>query len=416
MKDEDEARHSKPMLIPHYSGGKLKPLSEEAFDQLAEEAGVAAQRLDAQIWKWGNDPAREEDDGFLVDDLLHAQLAWLIGQRGGFSSIGERHFLRQAFCEWNKETSARNVALALNWDCGNDLDFVNATRPWFLDRWFATNCPVVRIDERTAAGMALTSVPANIADEDIKLPWSAFKLTLPVNLIPSTVPGAFYTRIEVYREDTPVRRWFITAIDETGHIDQIVRGSFAELIRPQDWRLQTRQVVARAVQEMGEILAGGDEDLFLEKLKQLEDLKCPQACKHHRLIGLLIGRIVAGSIFFMTEGGGVLKKRVDRSKPKWRRAQRAKEPQTTEYILLPPSQIKFPNLATAVTAMLALAEGDRGPKNLQILQWVVRGHWRNQACGRALKDHKWLWITPYWKGPDDAKRAVRERDVTHRDE
>lgn len=34
-------------------------------------------------------------------------------------------------------------------------------------------------------------------------------------------------------------------------------------------------------------------------------------------------------------------------------------------------------------------------------QWVVRGHWRQQACGEGHKERRPLWITPYVKGPED---------------
>jgi hypothetical protein len=42
------------------------------------------------------------------------------------------------------------------------------------------------------------------------------------------------------------------------------------------------------------------------------------------------------------------------------------------------------------------------------VRFIVRGHWRNQACGTAMTDHRLLWIEPYWKGPrDDAAVLTR---------
>jgi hypothetical protein len=41
------------------------------------------------------------------------------------------------------------------------------------------------------------------------------------------------------------------------------------------------------------------------------------------------------------------------------------------------------------------------------VQFVVRGHWRNQACGLKLSQRKIMWIKPYWKGPEDAPINVR---------
>jgi hypothetical protein len=31
---------------------------------------------------------------------------------------------------------------------------------------------------------------------------------------------------------------------------------------------------------------------------------------------------------------------------------------------------------------------------------IVRGHWRNQACGKDRLERRVIWIQPYWKGPD----------------
>lgn len=38
---------------------------------------------------------------------------------------------------------------------------------------------------------------------------------------------------------------------------------------------------------------------------------------------------------------------------------------------------------------------------------VVRGHWRNQACGPKLSEHKRIWIMPHWKGPETAEAMMR---------
>lgn len=46
----------------------------------------------------------------------------------------------------------------------------------------------------------------------------------------------------------------------------------------------------------------------------------------------------------------------------------------------------------------------RGPLTVQFL---VRGHWRQQACGPKFSDRRATWIEPYWKGPEDAPIPVR---------
>lgn len=40
-------------------------------------------------------------------------------------------------------------------------------------------------------------------------------------------------------------------------------------------------------------------------------------------------------------------------------------------------------------------------------KFIVRGHWRNQACGKGRTDHRLTWIEPHWKGPDGADGWAR---------
>lgn len=44
------------------------------------------------------------------------------------------------------------------------------------------------------------------------------------------------------------------------------------------------------------------------------------------------------------------------------------------------------------------------------VQFLVRGHWRNQATGPRHSEHKRIWIEPFWKGPEEARVLLR----THR--
>lgn len=41
-------------------------------------------------------------------------------------------------------------------------------------------------------------------------------------------------------------------------------------------------------------------------------------------------------------------------------------------------------------------------------RWVVRGHWRWQACGVGRSERRRIWIAPFIKGPEDAPLAVRD--------
>lgn len=51
--------------------------------------------------------------------------------------------------------------------------------------------------------------------------------------------------------------------------------------------------------------------------------------------------------------------------------------------------------------MWAAVERSTEPQFKLQRRFVVRGHFRNQACGTGYKEHKTIWIEPYWKGPTD---------------
>ena len=58
-------------------------------------------------------------------------------------------------------------------------------------------------------------------------------------------------------------------------------------------------------------------------------------------------------------------------------------------------------------AAAAQAAGERRKAEWHVKRrFVVRGHWRQQACGVGMKDRKAMWIAPHWKGPKDAAGAL----------
>jgi len=62
-----------------------------------------------------------------------------------------------------------------------------------------------------------------------------------------------------------------------------------------------------------------------------------------------------------------------------------REPHRSQYRFLKPPKLYKP---------LYAASGKTLDKH-----FIVRGHWRNQACGEKRASRKMTWIQPYWKGP-----------------
>lgn len=50
---------------------------------------------------------------------------------------------------------------------------------------------------------------------------------------------------------------------------------------------------------------------------------------------------------------------------------------------------------------------ERGSGISPSVQFLVRGHWRNQVCGAGRADRRYIWIEPYWKGPEESRVLLR---------
>lgn len=50
--------------------------------------------------------------------------------------------------------------------------------------------------------------------------------------------------------------------------------------------------------------------------------------------------------------------------------------------------------------------------NAPTVRHVVRGHFRNQACGKGHQDHKRIYIKPFWRGPGEDPGKPRTYKVT----
>lgn len=60
---------------------------------------------------------------------------------------------------------------------------------------------------------------------------------------------------------------------------------------------------------------------------------------------------------------------------------------------------------------MAHENGSGDPKWKLEARFVVRGHWRNQACGPASSERRRQWIRPHWKGPKEGERLARLYEV-----
>ena len=50
------------------------------------------------------------------------------------------------------------------------------------------------------------------------------------------------------------------------------------------------------------------------------------------------------------------------------------------------------------------------------VQCLVRGHWKQQRCGKSGAERKNIFVEPYWRGPEEAHIALRKHAMKHPDD
>jgi hypothetical protein len=95
---------------------------------------------------------------------------------------------------------------------------------------------------------------------------------------------------------------------------------------------------------------------------------------------------------------------------KTKRVGGAPELNNARYMLSAPVQVDLRDVVHAVQR----GEKRRGGK--LTVQFLVRGHWKNQAHGPHLSLRKRKWLQPYWKGDESTRILLRDYIVKDREE
>jgi hypothetical protein len=235
--------------------------------------------------------------------------------------------------------------------------------------WAHHGFPTVQLaSHRYAAALMATSIPSG----DIKPPWPTFLLELPTGMFETEHQGSSWPLTHVL---------FTTQTHFSGEEVWHFRATSSYGINL--WRNQTLDMM-RAGSLEGDVHLGA---FNLELAKGDE----------RRLA--LISRLVLNTCVAMTDSDNV------RTIGKHRKASSegprrfAKEPELRTYRVGKPIQL---DVRPALTSYV------RGEiRNSPTVQFLVRGHWRDQACGPKLSKRKTIWIEPFWKGDPEAPINVR---------
>lgn len=222
--------------------------------------------------------------------------------------------------------------------------------PW-LGEWQELGFPRLEISHRLAAALCLTDVPA---PETIQAPWDCWSLVVPDGLLSLPVADA----------------------DGSNKRDMEIARIWCSGATPLVALLRTGAIAA-----------------------QFDDPKNPAA----RMVRSLVG----GACLAITERERDTKHATWGATKNTTRAPRTcgPPPAGSTYVLAHPVTI---DLREHVREVLSgKRRGGGAPK----VQFLVRGHWRNQAHGPGRALRRQQWIEPFWKGPEDARVLLRPHHV-----
>ncbi len=254
-------------------------------------------------------------------------------------------------------------------------------------KWYSVGCPAVTLERNLAASLMVTETADELVDA-VMPPWDCFMVRLPADLIEEA--RLEFTHLLVHRHIRtfkPVNGAVVEPhpmVDYLENLNGVTWGLYG-LTSGDDYFPKVHKLGVLLGKERGEYF-----DIESETIEPVGENRLFQT----------LARLVVG-ICHLAETPNTLRRKSTKKKQhmRWRLS---KLPLTTEYVLAADVPVKL----DCTEAIGAYIRGDR--KALPRFQYLVRGHWRNQAHGPGRTARKRIWIQPYWKGPEDMPRLFRE--------
>jgi hypothetical protein len=239
--------------------------------------------------------------------------------------------------------------------------------------WSECGFPQVVIGHKTAASFMATSMPREVATDDVRLPWKAFLIRVPRDLL------EFSPHREFVPEPEPVSRV---------HVVQWNKGDICILMSS-----PLGLVAMTNPGELGDLAENmvDDSPPFLDE---------PLSDVEKRALQL-IGRLILGVCAEMSSPDGL--HAIAACARQASRANSSTEPSLWTYTIRRDVKVDIRD------AVRAYARGERSTTpNVKVL---VRGHWRRQRHGADLAGTKVIHVEPYWRGPEDVPIAIRKHVI-----
>jgi hypothetical protein len=271
-----------------------------------------------------------------------------------------------------------------------------------LVRWVGFGFPVFHLTHSLAASLVLTN-PRGVTWGDMRFPFSSFIIQMPR-------PKG----VMVYEGSKGRREVDYISINETSRYSN--SPTLAVLARhSNDVEKMRADIHTNGKTMVSMVLSTWDGDCFLHHnaFRDSDDHAIDTWMSNSKQ-GLLPSlemesidsdalaagrRLVANLCLYLANLGPQESWPKVRSKPSWNRKKQGEVPEPSVWII--GREIKLgPH-------MLAAARSDTDRKGWELAQrFMVRGHWRRQACGPGMKERRLKWIAPYWKGPESATAAL----------
>jgi hypothetical protein len=243
--------------------------------------------------------------------------------------------------------------------------------------WAKYGLNVFNLMGNLLAGLILTD-PLPLTEENFQLPFPCFAITLPPNYIPFS-----------YRHDEP--QW-------------------TQLI----WvhRFKSTEVEDRYIYQVT-AESNGVQLYWREPLERLNRTKCdsvhavfeddPAMTQEDDVTMTAVMRVVRNLVTWINSVG-LPKAEVQKAQKKKNTHKNVPKDRTVPTTWLLGREVKFgPEIRQSAKDAVQSLDKRRAPKDWKVkVQYLVRGHWRNQAHGPGRSERRRQWINPFWKGPEGA--------------
>ena len=285
--------------------------------------------------------------------------------------------LRSSEKELSATISRTGPSSQEKWNISEDIHAAVLSR-WLL-QWARDGYNVFDLSQDFVASMLLTD-PSELDFARIPMPFRGLLITIPSEFAVGA-EGGHYTKIHVCE---------FTKVYKNTDGDGLVRGE--ENDRALYIQASDGDHVIETLIDSASLSSQGWKALddIPESLDVTDDAD--------KIARKTIRQIVFGMLSYISAVQGSLELRVVQQKKKHKVRQSNDESPKTW------------NVGRTISIDPRLVKAARSGRREVAFQikhrYIVRGHYRNQACGPGNKERKMIYILPFWKGPDEGAKLV----------